>query len=477
MYKFSSTDDFNFGEEPLRICTDIRDLKKIASCSDELKVERTPNQTDVHVIALGAHEGTGVNRNGDTFPEEECIAHYKTFVNSGKRNTEGKWDGRALNRHHKNKPEDPKYGNIKAATYNHKMKRIELIVGLDNDKCAEEIQKIAKGETFNVSMAAKVAGDVCSWCGHFAKDEKHRCKHIPRNLNEITKQGEVCAMINKRPRWFELSIVGRPADRIGMGLKMASEYTPKMTADYLKIYTGFVPPVEDSNTILISKHASDKRYLIGKLAEMEKRIEAIAKAGPKDSKEKFIAEHKTKLRNSEEISQDAMDELRKLEPTKLLKVLADHGIVFSVEDFMKYIFGDKLSSSSGKVVVNKVRTRLPKMFSHLLEDADDMGEVVNSEKFDPANTDILPKEIRGIIKGLFNSHSIFEEPVRHRIMHITIVGKPHKSHGEEENISKEAAIKELADQYTAYKLAALRYMYENGKLTDDVITNAIIQNS
>lgn len=476
LIKFSSTDDWKPDVDPVQLVNSRNTLSKVGAAKDELRVEKTAGQTDALVIALGAYEGTGANRNGDIFKEASCQKFYKTFVNSGMKGKDGKYDGRALNRHHKNKQSDPKYGNIKAAAYNSKMKRIELVIGLDNDKCAEEIQKLAEGKQINVSMAAKVQHDVCTWCGHVAKDDKHRCEHVPKKLGEINKQGEMCSMDNINPRWFELSIVGRPADRIGMSLKKVAYDTTyiKTASDFLDLYPGFEAPEDD--IISISKYASDKRFLVQKLAAIEKHMEAIAKAGPKNSKEKYIANEKIKLRESDAISDDTMDELRKYDPAKLLRALADQGIIFSPEDFTKYLFGAKRLGKDVGDMFSKLKTRLPSMFSDIDEDGD---EAINDEKFEPSTCDIIPKELRDIVKSLFTDHSMFEAPAQGRIMKITIIKKapPRKLRSKDDaEISKEGAVKELAKQYGSYKLAALRYLDEQDKLDDEIIFNTLVQN-
>jgi hypothetical protein len=478
LIKFSNTNDWNWDVEPVQLIHNTNTLTKAGADNSELKVEKTAGQTDALVIALGAYEGTGANRNGDIFKEAECINNYKTFVKSGSKGKDGSYDGRALNRHHKNKPEDPKYGNIKAASYNNKMKRIELVIGLDNDKCAEEIQKLAEGKQINVSMAAKVAYDKCTWCGHDAKTDSDRCKHIPKELGEINKRGEMCSMDNINPKWFELSIVGRPADRIGMSLKLASADSYIKTAnDYKSLYPGFVAPDDEDSFLKISKYASEKRTLVKKLAAIEKHIDGVITQGPKNSKDKYLVEHKAKLKSADDISEDTIEELRKHEPSKLLKALADHGIIFSPEDFVKYLFGSKALGSSSKDMFSKIKQHLPSMFSDAEEDGDD---IVNEEKYEPSSSGILPKGMLNMVKNLFEDHSLFDAPAHGRIMKITIVKRSpsvkleHKKHKSE--VSKEASIKELAKQYTAYKLAALRYLDEQNKLDEETMLNALVQN-
>ena len=477
LIKFSATDDWNWDIDPVQLIHNVNTLTKAGSDNSELRVEKTAGQTDALVIALGAYEGTGANRNGDIFKEASCLKHYKTFIKSGSKKDD-KYDGRALNRHHKNKPTDPKYGNIKAAAYNHKMKRIELVIGMDNDKCAEEIQKLAEGKQINVSMAAKVAYDKCTWCGHEAKTDNHRCEHIPKKLGEINKQGEMCSMDNIDPKWFELSIVGRPADRIGMSLKLAADNGYIKTAnDYKTIYPGFVVPDDEENLLRISKHAAEKRTLVKKLAAIEKHLEGVIQDGPKTSKDKYDVEQKSKINHADDIPDDVIEELRKHEPSKLLRALADNGIVFSPKDFIKYSFGGKSIGSNAEELSSKVKKHLPSMFSDMEEDGD---QEINDDKFEPSGSDILPKGLLSMVKNLFDDHSLFDKPVHGRIMKITIIkklptGKLHRKTNEKE-LSKEAAVKTLAKQYTAYKLAALRYMDSQNKLDEDTIFNVLIQN-
>jgi hypothetical protein len=478
LIKFSNTNDWNWDVEPVQLIRSSNTLTKAGADNSELKTEKTAGQTDVLVIALGAYEGTGANRNGDIFKEASCKAHYKTFVKSGSKRSDGSYDGRAVNRHHKNKPEDPKFGNIKAASYNDKMKRIELVIGLDNDKCAEEIQKLAEGKQINVSMAAKVAYDKCTWCGHNAKTDNDRCKHIPKELGEINKQGEMCSMDNIDPKWFEISIVGRPADRIGMSLKLASDNNYIKTAsDYREMYPGFVAPADEEQFLTISKYASEKRSLVKKLAALEKHIDAVMTGGPKNSKDKYLKEHRSKIKHSDNISEDTIDELRNFEPSKLLRALADNGIVFSPEDFVKYLFGSSKFKGSSSDMFSKIKDHLPLMFSDAEDDGDDGDDVVNEEKYEPSSSDVIPKELSSLVKKLFDGHSMFDSPAHGRIMRITIVKRiPKERAHEDKEISKEAAIKTLAKQYAAYKLAALRYMDEQNKLDEDTMLNILMQN-
>jgi hypothetical protein len=150
--------------------------------------------------------------------------------------------------------------------------------------------------------------------------------------------------------------------------------------------------------------------------------------------------------------------------------------VFSPEDFVKYTFGAESLKNTGDMF-GKMKKHLPSMFSDIEEDGDD---VINDEKYEPSHSDIMPKGIMNIVRGLMDDHSLFDKPSHGRIMRITIVKKmPHaklsgRSH--EKEMPKEAAIKEIAKQYAAYKLAALRYLDSQDKLDEELVFNTLVQN-
>lgn len=460
MIKFTSNGDFDFGIESVSIITDSKSLTKRASAKDLLKYEKNPKQTDLHLVAVGSSEGYSCNRNGDAFSEADCKKNHQYFKKAD----------RAVHRHHKNKPADPKYGNIKAAAYNEPMRRVELVVGLDNDKCADILDEQEKRGHTNWSMASKQAYDVCSWCGHKAKSDMDRCEHIPSQIGELSKQGEVCCMLNPDPKWFEISYVARPADRIGMSLsKLSSDSSikPMLPSDFLQIYTGFQEPTDG---FVLSKKAAAKRELLEKLAEMEKHVEAISKGKPVTAKDSYLKHEASKLKHGDKLSDATIDELRKFDPSKLLRVLADHGIIFRPDEFTKYLFGDRVSPerSAG------MKTHLPSVFRKVHEDA---GDTVNNEHFEPSGMDVLPKGIREMVQRLMGDHSLMGGPAHHRVMRITIIKKvPRGDISEPKEQTKEAFDRELAKQYAAYKLAALNYLDEQGKLDDDLLWNSVLQN-
>ena len=252
LIKFVSPSGWDFEQrvlEPVKVSSrglvgdDRREFLKRASHSflpqlDNVKFAK--DEVPVHLIALGASEAYGPNRNGDGFKEATCRDHHDTFVKFAK-----------FFRNHKNKAErgDPFYGVVKASAYNKDMRRVELLVALNASKEAAdrnggfvaeaELEKIARGEDMPVSMACRVPHDVCSFCKHAARTRDEYCTRekcaaggCRDNLTRLVKVGSDLHHLhvdNPNPTWFDISRVFRPADRIAYGAK--ADYLTKAASD------------------------------------------------------------------------------------------------------------------------------------------------------------------------------------------------------------------------------------------------------
>lgn len=199
------------------------------------QVEFHPGEVPIHLIALGATEYYGPNRNGDGFKEAACRKYCHTFVTKpvhDRRKEAACREGAYYYRNHVNKDPYKSYGTVKMAVYNEAMKRVELLVALNGTKEAaernmglladEELQKIARGDQdWGTSMACRVPYDICSGCGHKAKTRadyctESTCKYggCKYNLTKVAEDGHVLHVDNDQPDWFDISGVGRNADRI-----------------------------------------------------------------------------------------------------------------------------------------------------------------------------------------------------------------------------------------------------------------------
>lgn len=207
-------------------------LEKVAGVHPEIlsykeQLEPDPNKTYVHILALGAGDYYGANLNNDHFPwsglshDHTKTPHpymhgHKTFLNAH------------AFAHHVNKDPEKAYGDVLVSVLNQKMKRVELIVAIDNEKCERNgggrtLQRINNGEFPSTSMGCRVPFDVCSICGHKAKYRSEYCSHMRDMPGKILPDGRKVFVYNPYPRFFDISFVFIGADRTSFVLeKVAS---------------------------------------------------------------------------------------------------------------------------------------------------------------------------------------------------------------------------------------------------------------
>lgn len=172
-----------------------------------------PNYLYLHVIAMGAGEYYGCNKNGDYFPERALKIYHKTFETNAK-----------VYKEHDNKPHSKSYGYVAKAYYNPEMHRVELLLAVNKHDAPDIVAKVERGEIPEVSMGCKIPHDVCSICGNKAANKLQYCEHIRHNLKQIYSDGRQAVMLNLQPTFFDISFVFRRADKIALTLKkVASE--------------------------------------------------------------------------------------------------------------------------------------------------------------------------------------------------------------------------------------------------------------
>lgn len=196
-----------------------------------------PGEVPVHIIALGSTEAYGPNRNGDGFEADVCRKYAHTFEKHAH-----------YFRNHQNKDPKKSYGRVKFAAFNEDMQRIELIAVLNATKEAAarnggliadlELAKLAKHEDVPTSMGTHVPYDICSGCGHKARfrreycDEKQCTKYggLKHNIGRTFDDGHTMHARNPSADWFDISTVGRNADRISFNLGVLDGYRDMLKA-------------------------------------------------------------------------------------------------------------------------------------------------------------------------------------------------------------------------------------------------------
>lgn len=263
-------------------------LTKTAEYSDELSgfIEALKGNDDKSyalVNALGAGEYFGANKNGDYFPEDVLHQYHKTFEALAH-----------VYRHHVNKDPQKSMGKVVFSHYNPKMKRVELILELDNNKAEDVLYKLEQGHLPSVSMGCRVPYDVCSICNNKAKTRAQYCEHLSKSIGKVQSDGKRVYAVNTMPKFFDISVVTIPADRTASFLsKVASDNSgPKLVrstidgTEKLKETLEKVANLESRaylnkrivgklDAIIPNKKLADKHHLVGPKKMTEEQMEKL----------------------------------------------------------------------------------------------------------------------------------------------------------------------------------------------------------
>lgn len=226
--------------------------------------EVTPESgiTKLVINAMGSSNYYGSNSRGDYFPEE-ALSHdgndygHRTFEIYA-----------YPYKHHINYGPEYSYGQgVKMADWNPHMKRVILIVFIDNNKAPDIAQVVDDGGFPEVSMGCRVPFDLCSipWCARKARTVSEHCEHGEHPLlNTVLPSGHLCSLISLFPKFHDISFVMRGAERGSSVMKkIASEMTRTPSGIYYNI----------PNQIRKKASAFEKTSAAEKLADIFKEVD------------------------------------------------------------------------------------------------------------------------------------------------------------------------------------------------------------
>lgn len=305
-------------------------VKVAAESLDYIKhVKPQPNKTIILVLAMTAGEYYGCNRNGDAWAEKPMIVAgtrinegdvlpvtYKTFETDAN-----------VFKHHINKDPKKRIGDVLRAFYNWPMHRVELLLSLDNDRASDVIQEIHQDKFPAVSMGCKIPYDICNICGNKAPTRKQYCKHAQFHLGQYLPNGKLASVWNPRSRFFDISCVRRPADRVGFMMKKVANIPEIRSSAELGERVAF-----------LSGKLADAR----KLSVLNKVINGESVATKNDagelSVEKDYADSVAKpaATGSPPLDDSILRELLKQRPAEVLSTLTSMGIFLTTPEFLKF---------------------------------------------------------------------------------------------------------------------------------------------
>ncbi|MFC1453572.1 hypothetical protein ACFLQL_00140 [Verrucomicrobiota bacterium] len=410
----------------------------------ELKPDK--DHVGIHLVALGDSEHYGGNRNGDLFPKKACIEYHDTFVKNAN-----------VFRHHKNQDKAKALGTVKVSAYNEPMGRIELFIHANKEKAAPELERLEKEGSIPFSMACRVPNDRCTICGALRKSasDPNQCSHVRDNLGDVFEDGKAVGTYNDEPTFFDISFVGRPADRIAWHLNKVATDQRIMSSVDLAVEHGIVTP---SDIIPLTESGNRKYALCKSLAQYENMYEGLLK---KASSHTFNERYYIELIKAADVkvADNDLEQLRDITPKKAFMKLAENGIILDVNSFFKFAFGPTYGELAPNManIHNIIQNN---MFNNLIK-AGEYNRICNNSYFDVDTDNCFSyitgdKKINTFIKKLAGDMSILPNWVNRRVIEKTITGyKFDKKASAEINMSDNGISKISAELYSAYKLSAL----------------------
>lgn len=441
MVKMFSSGDFDPAVEVgMRIVDNDAPLKKQASTifgCDYSDLKPDDKHVGIHLVALGDYEHYGRNRNGDAFSKEACVKYHETFVKYGH-----------VYRHHRNKDPKKSIGTIKAAAYNDRMGRIELYIHADKEKAASELERLEKEGDHPYSMACIVDYDVCSICGNHRKQagDNTECEHIRSHLGDLMDDGKDVFTFNPEPKFFDISFVGRPADRIAWNLKVASD----MATSSVKLAE--MADVEPPDELAITEPSALRKLSYAReLSQLQGKYRGLLtkRATADTSSDRYFMELAKVA--SARIPDDLVDRLRELPPKLAFSVLGKSGVVMDVPTFFKYAMGPEYGQV--EQYVPEITEKAAEVLDSLV-DGCDLAGICNDTTFDAEDYSDAGLQSKLAAYGLMDD-------LEDRILIATldearpVFTKRAMALDTTPQICENTIASRLASRYLAYKLAAI----------------------
>jgi len=407
-----------------------------------------------YVVDAVAHNS---NNNGDDFPGSS--RPFRPFLD--KSATEVMLDGglekyhnptfmefggvfkNHANRHKQGAPS----GYIVKAAINKDMARGELLVGLEEDKWRDELQKLAEDKPVYWSIAADVPYDICSACGNRATSFSKYCAHLRNDMLAINKEGHQVRAINDKPLFHDISGVFRPADKIAFALRKVASGKTLSSAELAEL-DGMTPRMD-----ILQKYArqtpSGRLGLLLKLAAMEKEILSAPAGAPVHD---LMLPFRCDGGGPGEFGDRATKLFGARDPGALFGALRDKLVVMPMETFLKVVMGGEYGQVSP--LLPAAKGCLPGIFGRMAADPG-IGKLLDDASYEP-HAIARGQDLEDEVGRLVGSHSLAAAPVQARVIKIIITGVPK---GADDGMPKSAlehsnaAADFIAREYARYVLS------------------------
>jgi hypothetical protein len=423
----------------------------------------------VHVVAMGASDAYGGNRNADSYYETskelnlpapdwsrlrcangtihtKCAEHFASRTNVGLKETHPTFVSNAhVFREHRNKPErgDKIWGQVKASAYNGAMRRVQLVLSLPDKDWGSELEDIANDRPVTWSMACGVPYDVCEYCGHKAIRREFYCEHLARGMTDMLADGHIMKCANDHMNFCDISHVAHPADVIAHTLGHLKAASLRDLATNQLVYP-YAEEEAPDYTGAVTKFA-----IIQRMSAMEKRVPmytAAAAGAPVDK--------------AGEVPKTIAGKLPKV--AAFLRCSFDRDILLPPTQFAELVAGDVSPE-----IVKQAKALLPAAYTRLLDNAD---SVLANQGYTPkyANND----------PGVAAACTQLERncAVSHNAASARIISRTDTPTQKTASLAASPAAIALAENYLAYQIAFVKDAATRGKEAQAMVACVLINN-
>ena len=191
---------------------------------------------------------------------------------------------------------------------------------------------VAGDESYQVNGLSvhncKIKFDVCSCCGNKAPNRAAYCDHAAHELTRYLPDGRQVFVWNPSPTFFDISIVRRPADRVGFMMKKVADHVPEIRSS-----------AEMGERIEALTH---KAAMAKKLSVINKIVNGDIAAAREDNGDlNVVKDFADRVARPAASTMPAIDdtlirELLKHRPAEVLATLSSLGIFLTTPEFIKY---------------------------------------------------------------------------------------------------------------------------------------------
>lgn len=431
---------------------------------DSGRIKLAKGDLPIHILAVGATEGYGCNRNGDGFNEATCRSQHPTFAKHAK-----------YFRHHRNKLErnDPYYGAVKLSAYNEPMRRIECLTIGNMDKEAADrngglvmlpdtLATIDRGGDVAWSMACRLPADECANCHNKAASKDEYCTEdtcispetgrrmfgCKSGLTKVAEDGFQQYVENPLCDFFDLSEVVRPADRNCYGWK--ADYLQKAASEGYVIGGAELAELYalENGQLPLTKAAfsTQQNALLTKLAALERQLNT----DPTIRQRAIACAFNPLLQPPMDLSQFGAPGSMKM--ATALKALVGQKVAMPVRDFVRLVCaGDAVKTAA---LTEGVLQRLPGVYNRMIQDVGSSASL-SSNPYAPA-TALAPASQRAWASKNAQWYSLEKAAVENRVHRSALRSLPIPALLDPDTAkSASEGAEEVARQYALMKLAFL----------------------